>query len=186
MLIPLLIDHPQMMTAVLRGTPAWVWGLLAALVALGAMQLRNYRASLVRVSAMPVAMTAFALWGMAGAFASSPLFGEVVLTWMLVAAAVFAAIAMTQPPRGTAYDPATRSFALRGSVVPLLLILAVFLTRYVVNVDIAMQPALTRDATYSLIVGAIYGCSTGLFAGRAARLWRMAFERTHYAALVQQ
>ncbi|RYF56022.1 MAG: hypothetical protein EOO29_53065, partial [Comamonadaceae bacterium] len=39
------------------------WGLLAALVALGASQLRDRTASLARVSVMPIGMTAFSLWG---------------------------------------------------------------------------------------------------------------------------
>ena len=61
-----------------------------------------------------------------------------------------------------------------------------FLTRYVVNVDIAMQPSLTRDGTYTLVVAAIYGCTTGLFVGRAARLWRLAAERSGFGLLLQR
>jgi hypothetical protein len=186
MLIPLLIEHPQAIGSVLRSTPTWVWGLLAALVALGISQMRDRSASLLRVSIMPAAMTAFAIWGMTSAFGKSPAFGYVMLAWGLVAAIVFTAIGMTSAPKGTTYDPATRTYFLPGSWVPLALILVVFLTRYVVNVDIAMQPSLTRDAAYTVIVGGIYGISTGLFVGRAARLWRLAAERTNFVAAVLQ
>jgi len=186
MLIPLLIDHPQVLGPVLRGTPAWVWGLLAGLIALGATQLRDRTASLVRVSVMPVAMTAFAVWGLTGAFGQSPMFGYAMLAWMLVASVLFAAIGMTAAPKGTQYDAAERTFFLPGSWVPLALIVAIFLTRYVVNVDIAMQPSLKTDGTYTVIVAGLYGMSTGIFVGRAARLWRLAAERAGFGGRLQR
>ncbi|MEJ6023918.1 DUF6622 family protein [Ramlibacter sp. PS4R-6] len=186
MLIPMLIDHPQVIGPVLRGTPGWVWGLLAALVALGVTQLRDRQASLVRVSIMPVAMTGFAIWGLVGAFSAASAFGYMMIAWMLVAAVVFAGIAMTAAPKGTEYDAAQRTFFLPGSWVPLALILAVFLTRYVVNIDIAMQPSLKQDGSYMAVVAGIYGISTGLFVGRAARLWRLAAERSGFGFLLQR
>jgi hypothetical protein len=186
MLIPMLVSNPQVILPVLRGTPGWVWALLAGLVALGVTQLRDRTASLVRVSVMPVAMTAFAVWGLSGAFGSSPMFGYAMLAWMLVAALVFAAIGVTSAPRGTTYDPAGRTFFLPGSWVPLALILAIFLTRYVVNVDIAMQPSLKGDGEYTIFVAGLYGLSTGIFVGRAARLWRLAAERSGFGFLLQR
>ena len=55
----------------------------------------------------------------------------------------------------------------------MLLILGVFLTKYVVGVELAMQPALAHDGAYTLAVATIYGVFSGLFVGRAARLWRL-------------
>jgi hypothetical protein len=186
MLIPTLIDHPEIIGAVLRGTPTWVWVLLAALVWLGFTQVRDREASLVRVSVMPLVMTGFAIFGMVSAFGSSPMFGYDMLAWMLTAAVMFAAIGTTNPPAGTQFHPATRSFRLPGSWIPLALIVAVFLTRYVVNVDLAMQPALARDGQYTLIVSALYGLTSGMFIGRAARLWRLAIERIGFGGAVMQ
>jgi hypothetical protein len=99
---------------------------------------------------------------------------------------MFAAIGTTNPPAGTQFHPATRSFRLPGSWIPLALIVAVFLTRYVVNVDLAMQPALARDGQYTLIVSALYGLTSGMFIGRAARLWRLAIERIGFGGAVMQ
>jgi hypothetical protein len=58
MLYDILLHHPEALGAMVRGTPLWVWGLLAGLVALGASQLRDRTASLLRVSLVPVGMTA--------------------------------------------------------------------------------------------------------------------------------
>lgn len=172
MLIQLVVQHPESIGPILRGTPAWVWGLLATLLALGASQLRDRTASLVRVSVMPVAMTAFSAWGTLSAFGASPLLAQVVLVWLLAAGGLHALVAA-----GTAkarYDAATRTYALPGSAVPLLLIVAVFCIKYVVGVELAMAPRLVQDAPYALTVAALYGASTGIFIGRAARLWRLA------------
>jgi hypothetical protein len=83
-------------------------------------------------------------------------------------------IAPRAPLAGTTYDAASRSFNVPGSWMPLALILGIFLTKYIVGVELAMQPALAEDGQYSLIVGGLYGLFSGTFAGRAARLWLLA------------
>ena len=174
MLIDMLIHQPQMLGTVLRHTPGWVWGLLAGLLTLGLSQVRERNASLARVTFMPVAMTALALWGIVAAFGNSPMFGYVLAAWLLAAALMVGAISPMAAPRGTSYDPASRSYRMPGSWVPLLLIMAIFLTKYVVGVDLAMKPSLALDGQYTLGVGALYGLSSGIFTGRAARLWLLA------------
>jgi hypothetical protein len=183
--IPILLAQPQMIGPVLHGTPAWVWALLAGLLWLGASQVRDRTASLLRVSVMPVVMISLSIWGMTTAFGSSPMFGYVMLMWMFVAAVAFAIVGTMRAPRGTLYDPAERSFFVPGSWAPLVLIVGVFFTRYLVNVDVAIQPSLTRDGGYTLAVAAVYGMFSGIFLGRAARLWRLASERGRFVVNAQ-
>lgn len=174
MLIQLIVQHPEALGTVLRKTPLWVGGLLAVLLALGLSQTRDRQVSQLRMAIMPLAMTALSLWGMVSAFGKSPMFGYVMLVWLAGALLIGSLIAMTAPRPGTAYDPARRSFTLPGSWLPLALILGIFLTKYVVGVDLVMQPELSRDGQYTLIVGILYGVFSGAFAGRSARLWRLA------------
>ena len=176
MLLQMIVHQPQMLVPVLKGTPTWVWGLLAALAWLGLSQARARTASLARIALMPVAMTGLSLWGTVSAFGGSPMFGYVMLAWMFAAAVMLSVITPTAAPRGSSYDAAARTFSLPGSWVPMALILAIFLIKYVVGVDLAMQPTLARDGQYTLVVGALYGLFSGVFAGRAARLWRLAFQ----------
>jgi hypothetical protein len=58
----------------------------------------------------------------------------------------------------------------------MLLILGIFLTKYGVGITLAMQPGMARDGLFTLAVGGLYGLFSGIFAGRAARLWRLAFQ----------
>jgi hypothetical protein len=174
MLIQMLVERPQMLGRVLSGTPTWVWGLLVSLVLLGLSQARARTASLARTAILPIAMIVLALWGLMSAFRGSPEFGSVLLTWFGAAALPLAATASLAPPAGARYEAVSRRFSLPGSWVPLLLILSIFLTKYIVGIELAMQPALARDGQYSLVVSAIYGLFSGIFTGRTVRLWRLA------------
>lgn len=181
MLLQLLAQHPEAIGTVLRSTPTWVWGLFAALVALGLSQVRGRRASLARVSLMPVGMTIFSAWGTLTAFGSSPLLPQLLTAWVAAAAVMFALIA---PGRAAAsYDAATRTYAIPGSLLPLALIVGIFLVKYVVGVDLAMAPQLLRDASYALPVAGLYGAFTGVFVGRAMRLWKLTLRPATVAAV---
>lgn len=181
-----LIQHPQMLATVVRHTPAWVWALLAALAWAGITQLRHRTAGLVRIAVLPLAMTALSLWGLAGAFGASPMLASLVLMWIAVAAVAFAFIGRMNAPHGTRYDAEARTFFLPGSWVPLALILGIFVTRYIVNVDVAITPALVADGRYTLAVAALYGLFTGIFLGRAARLWRLTPQGSGLGLLLQR
>jgi hypothetical protein len=174
MLIQQIIQHPEMVPAILKNTPTWVWGLLAALMALGISQLRTRKVSTTRMMLTPVAMTGFSIYGTATAFGGSLLFGYVLVAWATAAAVVLSATAVLGAPRGAVYLPGERTFTVPGSWVPLALITGIFLTKYTVGVELAMQPGLAQDGQYTLVAGALYGAFSGAFAGRAARLWRMA------------
>lgn len=171
MLIQLVTHHPEALGPIVQNTPKWVWGLLAFLLALGISQLRDRTVGVARAAIMPVAMTALSLWGMVAAFGSSPLLASALGVWIASAGLVFAAVGTLRT--NASYDPATRTYVLPGSVVPLALVLGIFLVKYFVGVELAMAPGLTRDTQYALTVSAIYGALTGMFIGRATLLWRL-------------
>jgi hypothetical protein len=173
MLIQMLMQQPQMIGTVLKSTPTWVWGLLAGLVALGLSQVRTRTASFARIAITPLAMLALSVWGTVSAFGRSPDFGFVIALWAGILAVTVIAVMQLPAPAGTQFDETSRMFKLPGSWVPMLLIVAIFLTKYVVGVDLAMQPSLALDSQYVLIVAGLYGVFSGIFLGRAARLWRL-------------
>ncbi len=179
MIIDLLIHQPQALATILQKTPTWVWGLLAALLALGASQLVARTASLARVSAMPVAMTLFSAQGLVSGFGAAGQVLGTLAAWLgaaLVVAALTLAL-LPKAPAGTRYIAASRSFHLPGSALPLALIAGIFLTKYLVGIELALQPALARDTGFALEIAALYGVFNGLFIARSARLWRMALSR---------
>lgn len=171
MLLQLVAHHPEALVPVVRNTPIWVWGLLASLLALGISQLRDRTASLARVSLLPVVMTIVSVSGTFSALGGTPHRAMAILVWLAAAALAFALLAHGRS--AAQYDAALRVYRLPGSVVPLLLIVGIFLVKYVVGVDLAMAPQLVRDTPYVLTIAALYGAFTGVFVGRASRLWRL-------------
>lgn len=173
MLIQLITHHPEAIVQIVKRTPTWVWGLLAALLALGASQLIGRQMSLRRVIIMPLALLGFAAYGMVSAFGSSGQLGAVLGIWLASAAAVAALVMQIRPAAGTRFDAGAQTLNVPGSVVPLLLIVGIFMTKYLVGVELAMQPGLTHEAGFALPVAMMYGAFNGIFAGRALRLVRL-------------
>ncbi len=160
-----------MLLQILAHTPKWVFALFAALLGLGLSQLLTRRPGLSRITLLAAGMTAFSLYGTVSAFAAVP---TALIAWLAGAATVILILLNRPVPAGTSYDAASRRFTVPGSAVPLALMMGIFFTRYVVGVILAMQPAHANDVAFALAASALYGAFSGVFAARAARLWRLA------------
>ena len=167
-----------MLTQILAHTPRWVFALFALLVWLGARQMVAGSVSLTRVTLMPVAMTGLSFYGMLSTFGDSP---AALLGWAGAATAMLLTVQRWPLPAAARYAPATRTFHLPGSAVPLALFMGIFFTKYAVGVLVAMHPALPRHAGFALGIGLLYGAFSGIFAARALRLWRLAIREDHAA-----
>ena len=110
MLLNLIVHQPQAMLQVISHTPYWVWGMLAGLVGLGASQLRDRSASLLRTQLMPLGMAAFSVAGLLSAFGGSASSGvQAVGLWLAAATATTAPTARPpQAPPTTDHDPRHR------------------------------------------------------------------------------
>ncbi|APW43584.1 DUF6622 family protein [Rhodoferax saidenbachensis] len=169
-----------MITQILLHTPAWVWGLLAVLLALGFTQTRSGLVGLPRITFMPLAMVALSAYGTVSAFGATP---GVLLAWLVGAALLATFITLRPLPAGTRFDTATQNLFVPGSWTPMALILGIFCTKYFVGVDTALHPALPHDSAFTLGFAALYGAFSGTFAARAARLLRLALlERNNLSA----
>jgi len=156
-----------MIVTILQHTPGWVWGLLIALLTLGLLQTRTREVSRARVIALPVAMIVLALIGLLGAFGS---FVVAYLAWAGGFALAARTLGAAAAVRGARWSGATGRILVPGSWLPLGLILGVFLTRYVANVCLALDPALARNTVFAAACGLAYGGFSGLFWSRARSL----------------
>lgn len=174
MLIQIITHQPRMLLSIVQGTPLWVWVLLTALLWLGASQMVARQVGLYRTLLSPLALTVFSAWGLISAFGATP--GTAALAaWALTAGAVAVLDLRLRPraPASVGFDGATQRFHLPGSGVPLLLILAIFFTKYTVGVELALQPPLVHDSSFALQIALLYGLFNGLLLARMARLWRL-------------
>jgi hypothetical protein len=160
-----------MLLQIILHTPKWVFAVFALLLWLGAKQLLPSRSGLGRLTVVSVGMTGLSLAGVLTAFGDSP---GALLGWGLAAAAAALAVLQAPLPAGVRYDPATRTFHLPGSAVPLMLMMGIFATKYAVGVALAMAPALHRQPAFAVGIPVLYGAFSGVFAARAVRLWTLA------------
>lgn len=168
-----------MLLQILIHTPVWVFAVFALLLWLGGRQMRANEAPLARVLLLPLVMVALALTGVTSVFghAQAPAALTMVLALWLLAALGSAALVRRLPLAATVrYDAAARRFHLPGSALPLLLMMGIFATKYAVGVSLALHPLLARQAGFALSITAVYGVFSGIFLGRALRLWRLALQ----------
>ena len=145
-------------------TPAWVWGLLAALVLLGLLQSRPRAWTRARLLAAPIGLGIFSMVSMAPALAALP---ETLIAWVLAFAGTLHLMHRRPAPAGTRIDPATGLVHLPGSWMPLVVMLSIFSVRYAVNVAQALNPVLRTTPGFAMPVALVYGALAGLLLGRA-------------------
>jgi hypothetical protein len=156
----------SLIVAIVMRTPVWVWMVLALLVALGLLQARTHVLPRSRVIALPVSLGLFALWGASKAFGLHPF---VQGPWLLgVAAGVALNLGLQWPGQVRALGEGR--FEVGGSWAPLVLMMSVFATRYVVNVSLAVVPMLATQTVFAAAASLVYGLPAGLLAARAARV----------------
>lgn len=160
-----------MLVQIVRATPLWVWALLVALIVLGAAQLRTREVGLRRLTIVPIAMTVLSASGLLSAFgASLPAVGA----WLGGLAAALTLGARWVAARGIVPSARPGVLKVSGSVVPLLLILALFAIKYFVGVQLAMHPERGAEPAFAMTFSAAYGFFAGLFLARGASLRRAA------------
>lgn len=159
-----------MLTQLFTHTPVWVWVLLAALIALGMSQARDRELSLKRVTILPLVMIAFSATSVMQNAGKHP---SIVLAW-LMACAVGAMLVMRSPlDSKTQYHANSGMLSVAGSWVPMFLILTIFIGKFALAVFSKMQPEVAQSLNFAATSALIFGALSGVFLGRAARLWKL-------------
>lgn len=159
-----------MFIQILSHTPLWVWGLLAALVALGLSQARERRVRPAGLLGLPLALLMLGLSSMVLRFTAVPV---AALIWLAAFGASAAWATRLNPPPGARWLADERRLLLPGSWLPLQVILLVFAIRYAAGAGLALHPQWQASPAAVLPLSLVYGALSGFFAGRALTLWRL-------------
>ena len=154
-----------MIMEIITNTPAWVFVIFALVVARGvsAMRTRPVQAQMLIGFAL-----AFLAFGAQGAWTRSGATSWPMLAW-LAAVAVGCCVGLISVPKATVFGQ-RQAAQQRGSIVPLLLILLIFGSRYAAGVINAMHPELLDPLPMRVLLCALYGVLTGVLAGRGLRV----------------
>jgi hypothetical protein len=156
-----------MIIEVLRHTPGWVWLLLAALLALGASQLRTRRVPRAQLFVLPAVLLLLGLSATATAFQPP---APALTAWALALAAGVMLGRRLPRAAGARWDADHRVVVLPGSVWPLVLIVAVFTLRYTASVALVLHPAWREAPAVALPLATAYGAIAGALLGRVLAL----------------
>jgi hypothetical protein len=156
------------LTALVTHTPVAVWIGLGLLVYLGIRQMSPQRVGTRRLVVLPLVL---ALASAISAWQAFAIAGEarMVLTWLAGLALGLGLGRLMRLPRGVVAN-ADGTFHVPGSVVPLVLMLAIFLVRYIVNVALAVSPGWAAQDAFAMGACLAYGLPSGLFAARARQV----------------
>lgn len=166
-----------MLIQILANTPPWVFAVLALLAWMGGRQLVAGSAHLYLVIGLPLILVAFAITGVIHAFGHSSAGLLALAGWAATATVAVAAVSRLSLNPAVRYDAASRRFFQPGSWVPLALMMGIFLTKYGVGVTLAFHPEYAHQAGFAVGISTLYGLFSGVFAGRALRLIRLALGR---------
>ena len=165
-----------MFIQIITHTPIWVWAIFVLLLWLGFKQSLPSTPGLTRITLIPLAMLGLSLYGLVSVFGST---GTLLMAW--VCPAVLAAFITVHQPafQYTKYNFWTQRFELPGSWVPLVLMLVIFMTKYGVAITAVIRPDVLHNAVFSYSICALYGVCSGVFAGRALRLWGLVWSQAN-------
>jgi hypothetical protein len=160
-----------MLSQIITSTPKWVFVLFFVLLVLGLSQMRTQSKSKKRVLIIPIVMFALSFLGVVSAFGKAAL---PILAWAVGYIVLVSLIARGFPSIGNGYNPETKRFTIEGSAVPLGLMMSIFFLKYFVGASLGMNAGFTHDAAFPITVSFLYGAFSGVFAGRALRLMKLA------------
>jgi hypothetical protein len=154
-----------MLTQIITHTPLYVWAILAFLMYRGVIALRDREMAFGKMFIIPVIMLALSLQDISHKFGID---GMPLAAWAV--AAVATGLLVARLGRSRVAPGATPGQVLvRGSRAPLVLMMAIFMTKYITAVAMAIQPQLIHVVPFATVACALSGCFNGYFMGRLGR-----------------
>jgi hypothetical protein len=157
--------EPTMLIQILSHTPLYVWAILAFLVQRGLTAMRDRDVEVRRLVLIPAVMLVLSLQDMNAKFG---LGGWALAAWAIGAAgmALLAGLAGASRIEAGTMPGWVR---VRGSGLPLVMMMAVFFTKYVASVTLSVAPQLRHDTVFACAVCVLFGVFNGWFVGRLVR-----------------
>ncbi|OUS52541.1 hypothetical protein BM607_000960 [Shewanella sp. SACH] len=145
-------------------TPMWVFALLAGVIYLGLSQTKDRQLSLGRVLLMPAVMSIWSVMSL-----NSSLHSPLALMLWGVSLLLTVGVAWSLLPK-TPVSYQAGLYHIKGSWLPLLLILGIFIIKYAVAYTLATQANILENHLFIAITSATYGLLSGIFILRAVRI----------------
>ncbi|WP_028100676.1 DUF6622 family protein [Pseudoduganella violaceinigra] len=155
-----------MLQQIVSHTPSYVWCILGFLIYRGVAASRDRSVTLRAVFILPIVMLVLGLQGLSNGFGLATPAGA---AWL---AGLAAGVAMMwhSAGKGVVLERATGKVQLRGSWLPMALMMAIFVGKFAMAVTLATQPALSAKLGFALPACTVFGALSGAFMARPLRL----------------
>ena len=154
-----------MLIQILIHTPVYVWAILALLVWRGVVATHDREMAVRNIFIIPVIMLAISLQDL---FAK---FGGAYFPLCAWAGSAVAVIVLVVKFSGAGVSAGAKHGSVRvyGSKVPLVIMIGLFLTKYVTAVTLVIEPYAGESAAFQAVVCALSGAFNGYFLGCLVR-----------------
>lgn len=148
---------------IISKTPIWVFILFIVLVIVGLLQLKDRNVSLQKAIILPISMICLSFYGLISAFGLEI---KSIFCWLIGLIIAVLLNLLLKLPKNSTYDTKLKIFFIKGSIIPFILIMSIFFTKYFVAVVIAKHLAILNELSFICGISFIYGVLSGLFFGR--------------------
>jgi hypothetical protein len=160
--------------------PVWVHGVLALLLTLGVFLSRPRAVHPIAPSLIAAGFVMYSLYGIVGSFGSSPVN---ILSWV---AGMFVSVFVVRPyfgPNGMTRVPGSSKVLIPGSWLPLVLIMGIFLTKFIVGFVNGARLPIGTQFWFAPLLSSVLGALSGGFTSRAINVHRY-FQKSNLGSLV--
>ncbi|NCB13808.1 MAG: hypothetical protein EOM78_19575, partial [Erysipelotrichia bacterium] len=127
------------MIEIISHTPIWVFVLFFLLVIVGLFQLKDRNVSLQKATILPISMVCLSFYGLISAFGLEI---KSIFCWLVGLIIAVLLNLLLKLPKDSTYDKKLKIFFIKGSIIPFILIMIIFFTKYSVAVVIAKHLAI--------------------------------------------
>jgi len=151
-------------------TPTWVFAIFFILLLLGFIQSREREVKVKTVFILPIAMIIFSFFGVSSVFGLS-LF--TISLWFLGLTITLLIGLKLAYPKLVCFSVQSNKLKIPGSWTPLLLMMAIFFTKYFVGFAVARELPVINDQLFIVLLCLIYGSFSGVFLSRSFVMFKI-------------
>ncbi|MCI2282936.1 hypothetical protein L3081_05445 [Colwellia sp. MSW7] len=152
------------MSELISHTPTWVFAIFFTLLVLGFIQSKERIVKVNSVFILPISMVVFSLFGVLSVFGITISAMGFWITGLIVALIWGIKLAY---PKLVSFSAQNKRLTIPGSWAPLIFMMAIFFTKYIVGYAVARELAIVNEFMFMATINILYGAFSGVFLSRS-------------------
>ncbi|MCJ8294622.1 MAG: hypothetical protein MJK15_09465 [Colwellia sp.] len=158
------------MSELISHTPTWVFAVFFTLLVLGFIQSKERVVKVKTIFILPISMIIFSFFGVFSVFGLSLV---TISLWFLGLSITLVAGLKLAYPKLVSFSVQSNKLKIPGSWTPLLLMMAIFFTKYFVGFSVARELPLINEHLFLVSLCLLYGAFSGVFLSRSFVMFKI-------------